>query len=623
MVRMPTTRILPMTEKTVADIDWTPLLAQSFHPSPVAWEDQVVYFLLPDRFSNNDERDYLDINGNHVHRGSAAKFNPATDKDSLGDPEGENTWRDAGGKYVGGTLKGLTSKIGYLKRLGVTAIWVGPIFKQVAFQETYHGYGVQDFLDVEERFGTREHLRTMVDTAHSHGIYVILDIILNHSGNVFTYKGNENPSYTGQTYEVAGYNDKHGKPTIPYGEVDLDHFPQTYPDGAVWPAELQQSSGFTRKGSIQDWDKYPEYLEGDFFDLKDINIGPESIEGFKPTLSLGVLCQAYKFWIAYADIDGFRIDSVKHMGDGPTRYFASVIHEFTTSIGKENYLLVGEVTGGRLCAINTVETTGIDAALGIDDVQDKLENLIKGFRNPREYFDLFRNSLEASHSSHTWFRNKVVTMIDDHDQVRKGPNKARFCATNQGPTYVVAAVALNLCTLGIPCIYYGTEQNLDGSGGSDQYIREAFFGGEFGAFRSRNKHCFVETTATYIEVAKVAAIRRNTMALRRGRQYLREISGDGVSFGVPVKFGDSRMQAVVAWSRIFAEEEVLCAVNTDFEAFRDAWVTVDAVLQAEAEVLECVYSTEGAQIGGEAKVEGRNGRAAFLRVPPGGFVIYK
>ena len=76
--------------------------------------------------------------------------------------------------------------------------------------------------------------------------------------------------------------------------------------------------------------------------------------------------------------------------------------------------------------MNTVERTGIDAALGIDDVQDKLEYLIKGQRNPIDYFDLFRNSLLVQKHSHVWFRDKVVTMIDDHDQVRKGNNKARL-----------------------------------------------------------------------------------------------------------------------------------------------------------------------------------------------------
>ena len=58
---------------------------------------------------------------------------------------------------------------------------------------------------------------------------------------------------------------------------------------------------------------------------------------------------------------------------------------------------------------------------------------MKGWRNPNEYFDLFRNSLSERKDSHVWFRNKVVTLFDDHDQVRKGENKARFCADPEGP----------------------------------------------------------------------------------------------------------------------------------------------------------------------------------------------
>ena len=81
----------------------------------------------------------------------------------------------------------MTQKIGYLQRMGVTAIWVSPIFRQVPYQDTYHGYGIQNFLDVDPHFGTREDLHELVNTAHDHGIYVILDIILNHSGNVFSY----------------------------------------------------------------------------------------------------------------------------------------------------------------------------------------------------------------------------------------------------------------------------------------------------------------------------------------------------------------------------------------------------------------------------------------------------
>ncbi|PYM44542.1 MAG: alpha-amylase [Candidatus Rokuibacteriota bacterium] len=611
-----------MNPTRLADLDWKPLLRQRFHPSPSAWEDQVLYFLLPDRFSDDKERDYLDNAGRRVATGTTGLLDRGRDVgNAIQTPAEAQTWREAGGAFVGGTLKGLTSKLGYLRRLGVTAIWVGPIFKQVAFQATYHGYGVQNFLEIDPHFGTREDLRALVETAHAHGVYVVLDIILNHAGDVFSY-ADGSPGWTGSAYTVRGFNDSRGLPTLPFQTIDLTAFPSAFPDGAVWPAELQAPSTFTRKGAIANWDYDPEFREGDFFDLKDIDLGLREPDTFTATPGLRALCEVYKFWIAFADLDGYRVDTVKHMGDGPTRYFASVIHEFAQSLGKEKFLLVGEVTGGRVRAFNTVETTGLDAALGIDDVQDKLEYLIKGYRNPRDYFDLFRNSLQVQKDSHVWFRDRVVTMIDDHDQVRKGGAKARFCAADQGDRLIVSAMALNLCTLGIPCIYYGSEQGFDGAGGNDRYIREAMFGGAFGAFRSRARHCFDEDNPIYTELAKIAAIRARELPLRRGRQYLRQISGDGVSFGFPFIMS-GRMRSIVAWSRLFVEEEILLAVNTDPEKSSSAWVTIDDGLHAAGDTLTCLYSTDEGLIGGRVIIEPRNGKAAPLTVPPGGFAIYK
>src|SRR5947207_11473681 len=154
--------------------------AAGYHPSPVAWEDQVLYFLLPDRFSDGNERDYLDIAGNPVTTGTTPKFDRSKDfGNAIQIPSDAQKWSDAGGVFVGGKLTGITSKLGYLRRMGVTAIWVGPIFKQVAFQQTYHGYGVQNFLEVDPHFGTSADLQSLVKTAHANGIYVILDIILN------------------------------------------------------------------------------------------------------------------------------------------------------------------------------------------------------------------------------------------------------------------------------------------------------------------------------------------------------------------------------------------------------------------------------------------------------------
>src|SRR6266481_3416793 len=170
-------------EKALLDLDFTGLTQRKYTPSPAAWEDQVLYFLLVDRFSDGNERGgHRDNDGRPVKAGKT----PLYTADDPGRVD-YDTWLKAGGIWQGGTLQGLKRKLGYLKRLGVTALWVSPIFRQVAFEPTYHGYGIQNFLDVDPHFGTREEFRDFVKAAHDQGIYVILDIIAHHTGNVFTY----------------------------------------------------------------------------------------------------------------------------------------------------------------------------------------------------------------------------------------------------------------------------------------------------------------------------------------------------------------------------------------------------------------------------------------------------
>lgn len=628
-------------EQRIADIDFHNLVAgQTFFPSPAAWEDEVLYFLMLDRFSDGQENEYRDNAGQIVTTGSTLPFQASERGNATTTAGDRQRWYDAGGGFVGGTLKGLESKIGYLKRLGITAIWTSPVFRQVASQNSYHGYGIQNFLDVDPRFGTRDDLKSVVKTAHQHGIRVILDVILNHAGDIFAYRASEfrcnvfndqghfvgkEPCWQsdGTVYGVEGYRDSAGHPTLPYGPVD----PGQFPDGAVWPAEFQAAETFTCRGKIRNWDFDPEFREGDFESLKDIHQGAGSVDEYRPSPALLALCEVFKFWIAFADLDGFRVDTVKHMDDGATRLFTSAIHEFTQAIGKENFYLIGEITGGRQRAFNTLEITGMNAALGIDDIQDRIEYLLKGFRQPRDYFDLFRNSLLVHKESHVWFRNKVVTTFDDHDQVRKGNHKSRF-AHDEGPGQVQSergslAVLSFLCTtMGIPCIYYGTEQQFDGHGNNDRYLREAMFGGEFGAFESRQRHFFREDHAVYRELSKILKVRQENIVIRRGRQYLREISGNGLHFGFPEMVGGT-IRSIVPWSRIFNQREVLLAVNTDFENPRTAWVTIDNGLHDVGETLTCLYSTDASQIGTALTVAGKNGKAVELAVPSAGFVIYE
>lgn len=602
--------------KSINETGLSALSKKKFTPSPTAWEDQVLYFLLIDRFSDNKEMGFA-VNG------STPLFTAEDSGNAITNEEDAKAWREAGNRYAGGNLIGLANKIGYLKGLGITTIWISPVFKQVAFEDSYHGYGIQNYLETDPHFGTKEDLQELVEKAHAEGIYVILDIIINHSGNVFSYKGNTHGlRWNGHPYEVEGFNDASGQPLIPFvKDVPAGE------DDAVWPIELREPDNYSQKGEITNWDFFPEYLEGDFFSLKDVHLGSGDIETYRASRALKILCHVYKYWIAFADIDGYRVDTVKHMDPGAARFFASEIHEFAQKIGKDNFYLVGEITGGREYAFDMLETTGLDAALGIADIQEKMEFTVKGFTKPKEYFNLFRNSVLVGKESHTWFRNKVVTMFDDHDKISEGENKTRFCANFQGDKLILNALALNVTTLGIPCLYYGSEQLFDGMGGgrgSDRYIRETMFGGNFGAFRSKGRHFFNTNTPVYREFSKILAIRKEKIILRRGRQYLREISGDGINFGLPDFVGGSiQIQSVIPWSRIFDDEEIILAINTDINNRLSAWITIDKDLHRTGDPFRCIYSMDSNEAGTLSMAEERNGKAIRIEVPAGGFVIYE
>lgn len=121
---------------------------QRYYPSPADWRDEILYFLLVDRFSDGQEhtRPLLD------------RANRAAARPSLPDGAAWRWDRRAGSgadRWQGGTLQGTRSKPGYLREPGITAIWLSPVLKQRGDMDTYHGYGIQGFLDVDPRFGTR------------------------------------------------------------------------------------------------------------------------------------------------------------------------------------------------------------------------------------------------------------------------------------------------------------------------------------------------------------------------------------------------------------------------------------------------------------------------------------
>lgn len=645
---------VPAVERRLSDIDFQSLVEKRpFYPSPASWSDEVLYFLFLDRFSDGREYGgFGDTKGRPVARHSGKRttppFNPLTDS---GTAEW-TSWFESGKQWCGGTIAGMKKKLGYLKRLGITAIWVSPVFRQVTGSNDYHGYGIQNFLDVDPHFGSREELKEFVKAAHELDIRVILDIIINHAGDVFAYEGNQRYFYSeGREWPVSGYRLSSGEAgSIPFNTAPACFENGAWPDGAVWPEELQSPDTWTCHGEIMQWDSFPEFLDGDFCSLKDIHLGDalrdpfvvqdieRRVKEFTPSPALRYLTDVYRFWIAFADLDGFRLDTVKHMEPGAVRFFATAIHEFAESIGKENFTIIGEITGGRSYAATILDTTGLDAALGIDDLPDKLEFLVKGWRSPGNpdtaeqegYFDLFRNSILDNRRSHQWYSKHIVTMLDDHDQV--GVNhKFRFAGdAARSARLLPAALGLNLTSAGIPCIYYGTEQGFNGADPrtddnsfSDVFLRECMFGGDFGSFRSSGKHFFNEKNEIYRFVQKVTRLRREHLELSRGRQYLRPVSESGRDgefyYPQPV---NGELHWVIAWSRIFAGSESLCAINTDTERELTLWIVVDSAIYAAGSTMTCLFSTDALQLGRSVSVMPIEGSAVQITVPAAGFVVY-
>ena len=139
----------------------------------------------------------------------------------------------------------------------------------------------------------------------------------------------------------------------------------------------------------------------------------------------------YCFWIAYADVDGFRIDAAKHMGIEALRTFCDSIREFAQGIGKERFLLAGEIGGGREMAWEIVEKTGLDAALGIEDVPGKLERMTCGYGEPADYFSIFRNWMLDDQSLHRWYRNRWSPWSTTTIRSAKATAKSRFCGDSR------------------------------------------------------------------------------------------------------------------------------------------------------------------------------------------------
>jgi len=559
---------MPNPIRSIVDIDFTP--DGDVFPSPPDWRDVFIYFVLVDRFDNNQR-------GLRPYSASA--------------PKGRDL--EQGRIFQGGNLTGILRRLNYIKDLGANAVWLSPVFKNRREKsDSYHGYGIQDFLEIDARFGTKEDLQKLVKEAHARGLYVILDIILNHTGDNWAYPG-DHPYYFSKQASAAfdfGF----------WRQVEGEAGFQA--DDAVWPEELQRVDGYKRRGQITDWNDPEQAVNGDFLSLKELDITRPDV--------LDTLIRAYKYWIAAADIDGFRVDTVKHMESSATAIFCNAVREYAKRIGKQNFFIFGEIVADdatlqRYIGRNSrIEGTSerfpsLDAALDFP-LYFILEEVIKGFIPAGHLRDRYER-FKTMYSDHGAAGQYFVTFVDNHDQMSR-PYR-RFMNNNPFPAQAVLAIAYLLTSQGVPCIYYGTEQGFDGGGNHDSFVRECMFGGRWGAFDSTERHFFRPSHPIYKSIAKIAAIRRQEPALRYGRQYFREISGNGSDFGYPVDGN-----CTLAFSRILDTTEVLIAMNLQAAARAD-FVTIDFNLNSAGAKLGNLLNPQS-----QVTVEQRGDRLA-VRVP--------
>ncbi len=590
---------------SVRDIDLP--RRESNYPSPADWRDETLYFLLPDRFSDGKEqtRPLLD-------RGDLAAARPSN---ANGEAWRWDRWAESGAeRWQGGTLRGVRSKLGYLKGLGVTAIWIGPVFKQRGHLDSYHGYGIQDFLDVDPHFGDRRDLVELVADAHAAGLRIILDVIFNHSGSNWLYPpdtpgGPFEPRYTSGRYPFGSWRGDQGQPV---GRI------QSIEDG-VWPIELTDIEDYTRAGAgdlgagYLD-DPQAEHRRSDFYGLRNFQLDSGR--------TLNDLARCYKYWIGLTDCDGFRIDTLKHVSFDEASKFCGSIKEYAANLGKSDFFLVGEVAGGDYNQDRYLDVIGmnLNAALDIGEMRMSLNGVAKGLDAPSRYFNGFDPGA-AIMGSHRNLGRRHVSVLDDHDHVFG--DKLRFSCEAVSGGQVAAGVILQLFTLGIPCIYYGTEQALAGPeasermwlpewGRSDRYLRETMFGPKhprkrgrdgltptpdcldtslpgFGPFGTTGHHCFDETNPAYLRIAAACETRKKFPVLRVGRQYLRQIAEPGTEDFKNAVAGD-----LTAWSRILDDEEALCVVNTNGRDERSARAMLDADLNPPGSTMIVVFNTSQA-----------------------------
>ncbi|HVS84712.1 MAG TPA: alpha-amylase family glycosyl hydrolase [Gaiellaceae bacterium] len=421
-----------------------------------------IYFVMTDRYADGDP---ANDNGGLSGTRTITGYDPTSP-----------AW------FHGGDFKGLTGDctdpahgLDRIKQLGFDAIWVTPpVGNQVSQGDSggYHGYWGTDFLNVDPHLGTDQDFADFVACAHSLGMKVIMDIVVNHTGDIIQYEG-------GPTYQDGSYRDCHGKPFDPAKYVGKKTFPclstrympkvpYFFPGGnkAKSPAWLNDPLNYHDRGDISSCSQQCQEW-GDFDGLDDLFTE-------KPTVEQG-LAQIYSGWITRYKIDGFRVDTAQYVNAGFFKLWVPQILAAARQAGVPDFQIFGEVYNTDPLYVSTVVRDR-----GLPNVLDfPFQSAASGFAAGQSSALALSDRLTED----DYFRlpdgsdPMPATFLGNHDMGR-----AAYQIKSQAPgisdAELLQRVLLGYDVLyllrGAPVVMYGDEVGMMGTGG-DQQARQDMF----------------------------------------------------------------------------------------------------------------------------------------------------
>jgi glycosidase len=432
-----------------------------------SYKSDVCYQIITDRF----------------YDGNSGNNNP-TQSSGLYDAS-KNNWK----LYWGGDWAGIQAKMSYLSDMGVTAVWISPPVDNINEAATYggtpnagyHGYWARDFKTPEEHFGSWTDFENLVTAAHNAGIKVVIDWAPNHTSPA----DDSDASFAenGALYNAGSY------------VAALNDDPNGY---------------FHHNGGITNWDDRYETQYKNLADLADFAQTNSYVHTY--------MRDALKLWMD-EDIDGIRMDAVKHMTSGWQRAYNDYILNY-----KSMYVF-GEWFLGSYSDPLYRDNVRFSDESGTSVLDFYLNKAIRDAFGYGQSMTVLNDAINKTNGDYKYKEN-LVTFIDNHDM-------SRFLSINNNNTQLHLSLAFLLTVRGTPCIYYGTEQYLhnDTNGGGDPYNRPMM-------------NSWNQSTTAYQVIDELSDLKQNQPALQFGDHQQRWINSD-----------------VYIYERQFNDDVVLVAIN--------------------------------------------------------------